>query len=508
MDVTSIFFPLLILACAAIYWINGKARQWVILLIASAVFYCLFSKPWTFIYVLLSTTSIYIATAVIERLQDVRRRKLVSAITLLINFGILALIKYANLFIETWNFFGAGLSKNFSAIPFVHYAAPLGISFYTLQLVSYFIDFYRGEVKRERNIFKLLLFTCYFPMMISGPICRYGDMRSRLFCVHKFDYERVKTGLVRMAFGLMKKMAIGNRLLVIANTIDGDAGKYAGGYVWISAVIYTVFLYADFSGCMDIMIGASEIFGIRMPENFSAPFFSRNIQEFWRRWHITLGAWLRDYILNFLIKSRLFIDISKFMRKHFGRRAGRTVPAYISMLAVWFCMGLWHGNSWKYIIGEGLWFWLVIVLGMMLESTFKKIIAILHINEESRLWHVFQSLRTFLIFTVGIFFFKAPSMIGAIRQLKTAFSTSWNPKYIPALPYADHSIGGMFGMIIVMIGLIMMFAADIAEYRGDNPGDIIASRSVWQRWSVYLLIIAMIVFSLGTDPAPFAYSEF
>lgn len=508
MEVTSLIFPAFVMLGAIIYW-NVKGRyQWVVLLVLSLVFYCTYVAPVTFIYVLISTFTAYGAAIFFERSGSERRNRIVVVLALLVDMGILAVLKYTNLVIRTWNFFGSLGSDDFSASPLVHWAAPLGISFFTLQIVSYLIDCYRGELQPERNPLKLLLFTCYFPMMISGPICRYGEMRDQLSTEHHFQYERATRGLKRMAFGAMKKMVVGNRILIVVNILDGDTARYDGAYIWLSAILYTVFLYADFSGCMDIVLGASEIFGIDMPENFRAPFLSRSTQEFWRRWHITLGAWLRDYVLNSLLKSRAFINMTKAIRKRYGKKAGRRIPAYLSMLVVWFAMGLWHGNSWKYILGEGMWFWLVIVLGMMFEDQNKKLMKLLHIDSKAGYWHAFQSVRTFLIASVGNFFFKAASMPDAIRRISIGFTTHWDPSLILQLPYLDKNTGGTAGLCLVIAGLALIVAADVFKYREIDANDVITSRPAVVRWGLYTVVLAMIFMSLSVQSAPFAYAQF
>lgn len=506
MDISSLSFILYIIIPIVIYWALPKQYQWISLLLYSIVFYFLNAVPYTFVYFAVSVATVFFSTLYFSR-ENVSesRKKLVLIATLVVNIGLLAVLKYTNFAIHTWNilFGGFGYTKSTVSWP-----ASLAISFYTLQIVSYLLDCYWGLVTPEKNILKVALFTGYFPQMISGPISRYSDIGTQLFEEHRFDYNRATMGMKRIAWGLVKKLAISNRLAIIVDYMWNNPQAYSGTFIWIAAVGYIFQLYTDFSGCMDILFGISECFGIKLPENFRAPFLSKTIQEFWRRWHITLGTWLRDYVMNPLQKSKMMRNIGEKSKKAFGKKKGRKVPVYLSMLALWLAMGLWHGNSWKYIIGEGLWFWLVIVLSQMLTPAFDKWKTALKINEDSFAWKAFQVVRTLLIYAFGMLFFRAASFTDACMRIKSGLT--FKISLAPIVELLKHIYGniGILGCIIMLIAFILMVVIDKYIYNDIDFFEKLKEKNMAVRWGVYILLVALIVLSAGVQPQAFAYAQF
>lgn len=507
MDIITLAYFIFVAITAIVYWTLDRKNKWIVILFSSLIFFFINSKPVTIVYMLYSAVSVYIGSIILNRIND-KARKIVAIFVVLSNIAILGVLKYSNLFVDAVNFLGIAFHQNVPFFNRVDFVAPLAISFYTLQIIGYFIDCYRGDIETEHNFLKLMLFTCYFPMMVSGPICRYDDMKETLFRNNHFDYKRVSNGIKEIAFGLIKKLAVGNRLFSIVSIIDSDISKYHGYYIWISALLYSVYLYMDFSGCMDIISGVSNILGINLPRNFRAPFFSKSTKEFWRRWHITLGAWLRDYVLDSVLKSRLYINFTKFLIKQFGRKRGRNISVYISMLSVWICMGIWHGNGWKYVLGEGFWYWLVIVLGMMFNSQLEKACQILKIDVNSCYWHFFQSLRTVIIFSIGNIFFKASSLKMAFYQIKMSFSIKWAGISFNNLIHNNPDVSGIVNAVVLLAAISLVLIADIGIYRDKCLFDMISKENVAVRWSIYTLMIVIIVLSLGTHSEQFAYAKF
>ncbi|MDE5867108.1 MAG: MBOAT family protein, partial [Lachnospiraceae bacterium] len=279
--------------------------------------------------------------------KSIRLRWLVACI--LLNIGILAVVKYTNFFISNVNgVLGAfGSTKQLS---FMTLALPMGISFYTFQAMGYLIDVYRGTVPAQTNPFRFALFVSFFPQLIQGPISRYGDLAKSLYEEHEFDSKTVCYGLQRMLWGYFKKMVIADRVLIGLNTIIGDAGTYRGAYVFVAMLFYTLELYADFTGGIDITIGIAQTMGITVCENFIRPHFSKSLKEYWRRWHISMGDWFRDYIFYPVTSSKPMQKFSKFSRNHFGKVIFRRLPVYASSFIVWFATGIWHGASWNFIV--------------------------------------------------------------------------------------------------------------------------------------------------------------
>ena len=255
-----------------------------------------------------ATVSTWYAAIKIEIAESEGRKKFWFWGALLLNLGILVLLKYLNFLVYTGRALGqmAHVEVPLKEISIV---APLGLSFYTLQVLGYLIDVSRGTCGAQKNLVKYAAFSCFFPQLVTGPINRYGAMSESLYAEKKFDYNRVTFGLQRIAWGFFKKLVISERMAVLVNTIYGDWHTYSGLYIVFGTVCFAFQLYTDFSGAMDVAMGVSEALGVRLEENFETPFFSRSLSEFWRRWHISLGGWMKDYVFYPLLKSDLFIRI-------------------------------------------------------------------------------------------------------------------------------------------------------------------------------------------------------
>ena len=247
-------------------------------------------------------------------------------------------------------------------MPIPQFIMPIGISFYTLQAISYIIDVYKEKIKADKNLGRLALFISFFPQIMEGPICRYDQTANSLWEGKRTTYKGLTFGVQRILFGLMKKIIIVDRVNPLILEIFNNYSNYDGGIIAIGMVLYTLQLYMDFSGVMDIVIGTAEIFGVKMPENFKQPFFSKTISEFWTRWHITLGAWFRDYIYYPVCLTDKCKKITSWGRKKIGNYYGPLLASSIALFCVWICNGLWHGSAWSYIF-FGMYHFVLILLG-------------------------------------------------------------------------------------------------------------------------------------------------
>lgn len=426
MSVTSLPFFCFFALSLAVYYIVPQKFQWFVLLVFSMFFFLNACRPYTIIYLLcavvITTFSARgIANALDSGKKDNALRWLVIGITT--DVGILAVLKYSNFFIS--NIISVSMGR--LHIDLLQLAAPVGISFYTLQLAGYLLDVYWGITEYQPSFLKTMLFAGYFPQMTSGPISRYAMLKDTLYSGHKASWQNITFGLERMLWGVFKKLVISERAGIIVDTIYGNPDKYDGFYIIVASALFMMQLYTDFSGCMDIVIGASECYGIELPENFRTPFFSRTVQEYWQRWHITLGEWLKDYILFTILRSEGWRRLTKSIKNRFGKKAAKQIPAYLGMLCVWLLIGLWHGGAWKYILGMGLWFWVIIVLEQVLAPHSKKLTASLGIDTDAFGWHFFQSLRVFVCVCIGNMFFRLSSIPETFYMLKQA-AASWNPE--------------------------------------------------------------------------------
>ena len=502
MEITSVLYLIFVGVSLIIYLHIPKKYQWYILLIDSLIFYFLNAKAYTFIYLLTSVLTVYVATCFFVKNSDEGKKKNVVVITLIINIGLLAFLKYTNLFITTWSYFTK------SNVSTVEWCASLAISYYTLQIVAYLLDCYWGVTERESNPLKLLLFTSFFPLMVSGPISKHSLLAPQLFEEHRFDYEGFTTGVRRTAWGFAKVLIVANRLSVIVSDMFGYPDIFSGLWVIISAITFLIQLYFNFSGCMDIVIGVSKCFGIELEENFRAPLLSKSVQEFWQRWHITLGGWLKSYVMYPLLKTKALVNLGTRCKNRLGKQ-GKKIPSYIAMLAVWFLMGLWHGNSWKYIIGVGLWFWLVIVMGQICEPLFKNIKKMLHINDNNIMWKGFQVCRTIVLASIGQIFFNASSLSSAIYMVKNIFRKT--DILIPASRiYKNFWMGGSgkLDLILLILFIAMQIYADTKTYKNQSAQDTIKKYPTIIRWVLYYGLFYLILFERFIVETHFIYGGF
>lgn len=528
---TTLEFPLFLIAALAAYYILPKRVQWLVLLCASMLFYMGLGRR-RILVILCSAAVTWLAARVLTYFNK-REKEMLAALTipasapdapakkpdkaqkdavknavrakkrwvlagfLLCTLGLLAVFK----------FYGMAADA-LPSLPQLKLIMPVGISFYTLQIVGYVLDVYNKKYAGEKSLLKTVLFTTYFPQIIQGPINRFDALAPQLTTPHKFDYDSFVLGLLRMLWGYFKKLVIADRFAPMVATLFGASDSYAGFQIGFVVILYTIQLYADFSGGIDIALGASELFGITLPENFKRPFFSKSISEFWRRWHITLGAWLRDYVFYPVTLSRPLAKLGKFLNKHAGRWFAKWIPSYIALFILWFCSGVWHGEGAQFI-AYGLYHGTLIMLGLTFEPVFDKLCARIHLNRATQSFCIFQVARTFALVCVGELIFRSGSVSQAVSMLKSLFGT-WNPWVLfdgflltLGVDAADFWVG------IIAIGVLL--CVSLANRR-ISVREWVYSRELPVRWGLCLgAILVVVVFGVygpGYDPVPFIYFNF
>ena len=385
----------------------------------------------------------------------------------------------------------------------------IGISYYSLIIISYLVDIYRGICKPQKNIFKFALFMSYFPILTSGPFIRYENIKDDLYGKHKFNHKALCNGLIRILWGLFKILVISQRLEIFVDTVYGHLNWYQGFFTIVAMIFFTLQLYTNFSGSIDIIMGISEILGIKLPENFNLPFFSKSITEFWRRWHITLGAWLRDYVFYPLQKSNSIQKLYQDCKEKIGKKAAKKIALYVSMFVMWLFIGIWHGGSYTFIIGSGILQFIYIVLEDLLGKVAEKVNHKLKIDTTTFGYKLYQVIRTFLLFSFAMIFFRADDMIHAIQIIQNIFV--WNPwvlfdgtsLYSANLEMADFNV--------LIISLIILFGVELISRKGDVR-EKLAKQNIVFRWIIlYALIFTVIIFGCyGAEynPAAFIYGQF
>ena len=526
MSFTSLTFIVFFAIMLLVYYLIPKKFQWILLLAGSYVFY-LWSTPYFVLFLLFSTATTWLFPLLISKIngnQEVylhsdeakalpkeerkqikqhnnRKKRLLLVACLICNIGILVGLKYTNFFIGTVNILGA----NLKSVDWL--VLPIGISFYTFQSVGYCIDVFREAAEPQRNFFKYALYVSFFPQICQGPIGRYNDLSPQLYKEHKFNYNATVMGLERMLLGFFKKLVVANRIGEYVDMIFDDPSGYSGGILALASVMYAFQLYADFSGYMDIALGAGETFGIRLEENFRQPYFSKSITEFWRRWHITLGGWFRDYLYYPILRSSWCLKLGKKLSKSGHKKLSKVLTAVVGLLITWFLIGLWHGASWKFVF-YGLYHGLFIILAVVLAHVYTRMKTGLHIKDNNIVWQAFQILRTFAIVSVGYVFFRANSFSDA-RMILAKFFSNIIPRpgtgYFNGLFTADYGRSWWLGIAII---LIVCFAIEILSSKKDI-WSWFQKRCIVLRWIIlFIIIFSILWFGVLNSSSEFLYFQF
>lgn len=522
------FLFLFLPPCLIVYAAVPKAAKKYILLTASLIFFWLVSSV-LIIYLFLTVLSVFLFGKWLDRIQIkmkaalsktekekrkelkqqfVQKQRKVLLLAVLLHIGLLLVLKYSGFFTQNVNSL-LWLMNVPIELEIPKLLMPLGISFFTLQAVSYITDVYHGLVKADKNILRLALFMSFFPQIVEGPICRYSQTAEQLWNAEQIRYKNLTYGLQRILYGMMKKLVIADRLDPMVKAIFDSPNNYHGGIIFLGAVCYTVQLYMDFSGSMDAVMGIAEIFGVKMPENFQRPFFSISISEFWKRWHITLGTWFKDYIFYPVTSTKKMKNLTSNARKKLGNHYGPLVAGGIALFCVWFCNGLWHGSDWNYIF-FGLYHFVMILTGNMVTPLASKFFKKVRLDPNCFAYKVFRIVRTSLFVVIGELFFRSPGMgrgFELFGRMVSDFSfTGLNNVLLKKLSVDVQDF------IIIAFTLAVVFIVSVLNEKGVCIRDQIAKRNIVIRWCVfYALIMFIIIFGaygFGYIPVDPMYANF
>lgn len=515
MTVTSIFFFIFLLGGGCLYYLVPKRLQWLVLLLLSIVFYWNAATPYTILFLVASALIAYIAGIAMERIgagNAASRKKVagiaVAAVTL--NVLLWFLLKGSSFWIVGTRVLHR-LIPAFPRISALPIAGAMGMGYYTAQTIGYIIDCSWGTIKPQRNFLKLFLFVSFFPQLTVGPISRYSQLEC-LYEGHRFSYDNICLGSQRILWGVFKKLVISDRIGLIVSSIWADTAKYNGFWPWIAVFLYPLQIYTDFSGCMDVILGAAELFDIHLPENFKNPFFSRSVQEFWQRWHITLGAWAKDYVYYPVLKSRFILAIGKWSKKHFKKRTAKKIPWLVGMAVLWFVMGFWHGSL-RHIAGVSVWYWAILVLSEFCSPLLEKLTAWLQIDTESTSWILFQRARTYVLYAVGCVFFSADSLSHGIDHFKVLTGTvgRWNPWTL--FDGTITKLGVTYGDVnIIIIGVLALIIVAILREKYGFARAWMQRQILPFRWMIWILLFVITLiwgmYGPGYDASAFIYEGF
>ena len=479
MSIISFSFLLFLIDSIIIYYLFPKKHRWTVLLFSSVLFFICACDYKLFLYLIFDILVAYFGTKLFSEEQNEKTKKGIYFSSIFLIIGVLITLKWINIVAMTFNIFGNlfHIHTNFGMLNLI---APLGVSYYTLSLIGYVTDVYRGAYEREKNIFKLALFTCYYPILISGPFVRYSAMKKELFEEKQFSYINIFQGFERIIYGFMKKILIADVLSGIVSTIFSNYYIYSGYYIVLGLVCYAIQIYADFSGCMDIVIGASKMYGITLEENFKSPFLSKNLSEFWRRWHISLGQWGKDYIMYPLLKSNAFQKLNTKLKDIYGKKPAKLITTLLSIFILWLFIGIWHGASYRYIFCAGILPWIYLTCGQLFETKIKLFNEKFHIRTECFSFQLFRRLRT-LGFMCFIWLFacadRLKDSVHIIRQLFHFPSLS----LMYTLP--------KFSVLGVGIALGLVLVVDILKYQEIDVLEMFNEQNTIFKYLILFLMI-------------------
>ncbi|OPJ57706.1 MBOAT family O-acyltransferase [Clostridium oryzae] len=479
-----VFFPVV----AITYFILPFSLRWIWLLISSYYFYMSWNPKYAGLIVL-STLITYLCGVLIGKSSNKKVKNVWLIISLISNLGILFIFKYYNFFRlnsrRILSIFNVSLN-----IPVFDFLLPVGISFYTFQSLSYVMDVYRGDTKAEKNLGKYALFVSFFPQLTAGPIGKSKELLYQFNEKHYFDYDRVKNGLILMAWGAFQKVFIADRLAIVVNTVYDSPGNYKGFQIITATIFFTFQIYCDFSSYSDIAVGAAEVMGFRLTRNFRQPYFSKSVKEFWRRWHISLSTWFKDY---------LYIPLG-------GNRKGK-LRTYLNTMIVFILSGLWHGAAMNFIIWGTL-HGVYQVLSGLLKPAKLKLIKILNIRTEVFSYKLFQMLTTFTLVSFAWLFFRATTFSSAQILIRNMFY--FNPWIF------SRSYLGLMGIdskdfFMSILGIFIIISVNLMQVRRNLRVQLSRQNAVF-RWAIYFsCILAILIFGIygeGYDEQQFIYSQF
>lgn len=508
--------------CVLFYYACPKKARWLILLGFSIAYYYLCSRKTTLL-LLITALWVFLTAWILGKIhacgkkrlalaaagekraikaRALHQKRLILALALFVLFGLLIVLKY-------YGFFSANVGRLIPGLlPPLKLAIPLGISFYTLQAAGYLIDVYRGKYEPCKNPLHLVLFLSFFPQIVEGPIGRYDRLAPQLLAGHAFDSDHIIAGLRHIAWGLFLKMVIADRAAMAVNTVFDNYTGYSGITVIFAILLYTLQLYGEFMGCMEIACGSACLMGIRLDANFRQPFGAQSINEFWQRWHITLGSWIRDYIFYPISMSAAMKKLGKRLPAWLPTHYKKSIPVYTALFFVWLFNGLWHGSSWHYIF-YGLYYYGCMTLGMLLEPLFARMRPEPG-SPRAPGMRAFRSLRTFLLVNVGMLIFRANGLQAAAHMFLSIF-TGFKLSFASAGELLSLGCDWQ-DLMILGAGVLILTILGYLRERGFTVCGLLACCPRPLCWAIYYgLFFAVLIFGAygkGYSPVDFIYAQF
>lgn len=489
-----IFLPIVLL----VYYIIPQKKRYIWLLISSYYFYMCWNAIYI-IHILFSTLITYFSAL----LMDIIRKKDISigrqklylkgcvAGSFILNLSVLFYFKYFNFFIDNINYILKSIHISIS-IPQYDILLPVGISFYTFQALGYTMDVYREEIYAEKNFLRYALFVSFFPQLVAGPIERSKNLLKQLAVPKSFDFYQVKKAILIMIWGFFLKLVIADRIAIFVSAVYNDYELFGGYYIVVATILFAIQLYCDFYGYSTIAMGAAQLLGIQLMQNFDSPYLSGSVAEFWRRWHISLSGWFRDY---------LYIPLG-------GNRKGK-FRKYLNIMIVFFVSGLWHGANWTYVIW-GCLNGAYQIIGDLLKPIRNVMHKLFRLNPSTLSHRIMRVTVTFLLVDFTYLFFRANSIMDAFNMLKSVVTVS-NPWILFDDSLYQCGLDGK-NFRLLCIAIFILFFADICKYKKIEISEVILKQEYWFRWvAIVFSVCAILLFGIwgsSYDASNFIYFQF
>lgn len=476
-----------------VYMIVPQNKKWMVLLLASYYFFLTYGyKP--VIYLLLTTGSSYFGARYIERQKTKWKKKLIFWICLIFNIGLMLALKQGIIFTD---FIITKMPYTLQKISLELLFVPLGISYYTLKVAAYLIDVYYGRAAASKHLFKFALYVSFFPEIIQGPIEKYQNINSQFDNPEKMDYRLFRNALYRILWGMVKKLVFSQKIGEMIPAAFAASSLLSGYQILIGTMFYSMQLYADFTGYMDIMQGTAELFGIHISKNFNCPYFSESMEAFWHRWHMTMGGWFREYIFYPVSTSKIMKSFSRICRKRLGNTQGKKIPIYIAVFVTWFGTGLWHGGSANWILW-GLLNGFLILLEIQFKEFNDTFYKKCRLDKNFILLKICRVIRTFTLVSFLRIFSRSDSLESAFHMVAAIFTRFFEK---PVFYYWE---AGAFSL--AMLGCTAIIIGDLIEMNSNIRKKINEMPCVF-RWMIAYAGISLIIMFQGSA-TEFLYAHF
>lgn len=483
----AVFFPIV----TAMYFLLPHRHRWLLLLIASCVFYMAFIPAYIAILGLTIVVDYVAALKIAESTGAARRFYLVLSIS--VTVLILFVFKYFTFAAQNLDALARALDWNYG-VRALHVVLPIGLSFHTFQSLSYVIEVYKGRQEPERHFGIYSLYVMFYPQLVAGPIERPQNLLHQFHARHEFEYQRVTNGLKLMGWGLFKKVVVADRLALLVNVVYGDPRAYPGLPTLVATVMFAFQIYCDFSGYSDIAIGSAQVMGFRLMDNFNRPYDAASVGEFWRRWHISLSTWFRDY---------LYVPLG-------GSRRG-TVRTARNLFITFLVSGLWHGANWTFVAWGAL-HGAYVAIGSATSGARARAGRLAHLHRHPRLARAGAVLTTFVLVSIGWIFFRAATLGDALYMLRHLGDG------VPAALQAvatdagarDHLLYVGLGARTFLLALAGIAALELvhAGQRHGRMRELVAAQPAWLRWTFYYALLLAVMTAGVFTRTQFIYFQF